>query len=78
MMDDELEKIWEAAVLAYSKYYPRISLKELREIAKKASHDSRWCLRRDSNQVHPEYKSSLLDQPGRQKLCLKKVSEVAQ
>jgi hypothetical protein len=33
MNEDKLERIWKQAIVAYSKHYPRIFLKGLRETA---------------------------------------------
>jgi hypothetical protein len=53
--DDELERIWKEAVVAYSKYYPGICLQGLGKTTRNLGLDS-TCLLQDSNRVPPEYK----------------------
>jgi hypothetical protein len=58
-MTNEFKKIWEEAVVAYSKYYPIICLEELRNVTKNLGLGSR-CTLRDASRARTEYKSRAL------------------
>jgi hypothetical protein len=58
-MNDELERIWKEAPVAYSRYYPSICLEKLRKTTKTLSQNSRSPVR-DSNLALSKYMSRAL------------------
>jgi hypothetical protein len=65
-MNDELEVIWNEAVVAYFGHYPGLCLEGVRRVTKNLNQGSR-CPGRDSNRAPSEYESGalLLDRPAR-------------
>jgi hypothetical protein len=58
-MNDELERIWKEATMAFRDNYPGIFLNEPKKTMIIISQGS-WCLSRDFNGLPPEYESRVL------------------